>query len=408
MKKSKITKFFLAATPILPLTIIACGPAANEEPKQPVNKGANMNITSTSVDANGVLKPEFSKGSNRSPQFSWDAVPGAKSYAIALIDKDATDVVGGIFFHWIVGNIKTNALPENAAVELKEQLLQFENSTSKKFGSSIIPASFQKEVANTYFGPYPPDQDHLYELTVVALNTDNAFEGLDVSKPLFFPDFEKAIAGKVLKMDVYNFVGPQVKDDQIQVAKITNKYFKSEVHGVIKNIKINDSNTLPKKYFATLNSTTNKYEAKGTPKISWNKVDGAKSYFVFLNNSNNMEKWGLALNNWNVYGIAQPADGDTVVLEENGNFKTTQNSYSKNVINQTLPETLLNQTVDISTGMGLVDYPGVTDTKGFYTVFVFATDLDPTTLPNFKTSVEALTAMRGHVLAQGLLKVKAA
>jgi phosphatidylethanolamine-binding protein (PEBP) family uncharacterized protein len=79
------------------------------------------------------------KGSNQSPQLSWDAVPDAACYAIFMVDESA-----GHWLHW------------RAIIANKTSLVQ---------GESISGAQYE--------GPYPPDNnDHNYRIEVFALKQD--------------------------------------------------------------------------------------------------------------------------------------------------------------------------------------------------------------------------------------------
>ncbi|WP_434335570.1 YbhB/YbcL family Raf kinase inhibitor-like protein [Mesomycoplasma hyorhinis] len=65
----------------------------------------------------GVLHTEFGNANlggkyknTVSFPLKWSKVKGAKSYAITLIDLEATGAMGIIFIHWVAANIKTNKL----------------------------------------------------------------------------------------------------------------------------------------------------------------------------------------------------------------------------------------------------------------------------------------------------------
>lgn len=371
-----------------------------------------IKISSNSIDSNGVLFPEFSKGSSKSPHLQWDKVPGALSYAVIMMDRDATAVVGGVFIHWVVGNVETNFLDINASIENKT-LLQFENSTTKKGYGSIIPEMFQNDVANVYFGPYPPNKDHLYEITVLALSEKDPFSHLDKSKHLLFPDFEKSVANKIIGTGTLYVVGLHVDEQgNLQSAKINNKFFKSGDFEFIKNIKVDNSNeTLSKAYLSTINPETGKYQRNNgfkSPEITFDKVENAKSYVILVANSTHIRHWGLPIVNWGVYGISQQ-QSKIIKIEKNitqtNKIHEVLNSYSKNIIFPILPADILNASEDISYGFSLVEENNIQSQDGFYNFVVYATDLDPEEYGILHTQAEIINKINGHVIAQGNIKL---
>ena len=74
------------------------------------------------------------KGSNRSPQLSWEPVEGAACYAVYMVDITVTN-----WLHWKSGNVAETTLPAGWAPETE------------------------------YVGPYPPSGTHDYEIRVFAL-----------------------------------------------------------------------------------------------------------------------------------------------------------------------------------------------------------------------------------------------
>lgn len=415
MKNNLLKKVsFIGSVSAISLMAISCGAAQN-----------TAKIQSSSIDANGVLKDEFSLGSSKSFNLSWQKIEGAKSYAVVMVDKDAFQTVGTAFFHWVVGNIPATqtSLEVDASVK-NSNLLQFENSTSKKTSNkNVVPGAFKTDKSDAYFGPYPPDADHLYEVRVIGLNAENAFADLDKTKPLFFSDFENAIAGKVVGSHTLYMVGKKVENPTTANATLvastntTNNFFKNGTKVTpIQNIKVDDGDVLDKKYVANLATTANaKYtrpDADKSPKISFNKVEGAKSYVVMLNNSNQLKAWGVAIANWNVVGIAQPTEGNVVTIEKNATgteaIKEGVNSYWKTGYNfkNILPENILNVSETIGQGFGLATHDAETDTTGFYTLFVYATDLEPSELAAGLNQGQILAKLRNHVIGYGQKPMK--
>lgn len=74
------------------------------------------------------------KGSNVSPQLSWEAVEGADSYVVYMVDNTA-----GSWMHWKSKDVKKTKLKQGWAD------------------------------SEEYVGPYPPGGTHEYEIYVIAL-----------------------------------------------------------------------------------------------------------------------------------------------------------------------------------------------------------------------------------------------
>jgi phosphatidylethanolamine-binding protein (PEBP) family uncharacterized protein len=97
-----------------------------------------FDVKSSSINSSGRLltTTAYERGSNQSPQLSWDGVSGAACYAIFMVDESA-----GYWLHWRATNV---------------------NKTSLTQGESISEAQYK--------GPYPPHAyDHNYRIEVFAL-----------------------------------------------------------------------------------------------------------------------------------------------------------------------------------------------------------------------------------------------
>ena len=112
----------------------------------------------------GVWDPDITKtdkGSNRSPQLSWEPVGDAACYAVYMVDTTAT-----FWLHWKSANVTETALPAGWAS------------------------------ADEYVGPYPPSGTHDYEIRVYALKEPvteekSAFDSSNYN----FDDLVKALDG---------------------------------------------------------------------------------------------------------------------------------------------------------------------------------------------------------------------
>lgn len=209
--------------------------------------GNKTQIKSKSVNEHGYLHDvhgAHGKTSFRFPDHSfelkWDKMPNAKSYALLLEDFDAMKVIGFPFIHWVAVNVKENFVSEAASKlafdHLKENLGKamssnllwqgYNSSVSKTLvtenkekGSSlngILPEMFtslELEDAAQYFGPYPPDKDHVYTLTVFGLDVDASeleykdADGLShkLDKPYYVGDFLQAVDTHVVGTYTLNF-----------------------------------------------------------------------------------------------------------------------------------------------------------------------------------------------------------
>lgn len=136
-----------------------------------------MKIISNSI-VNGYFNDEighrgthFAKNimPNYSFHLAWENLPvNTQSLALIFLDHDAIPVCGFTWIHWLIANIDPTLkqLPENASASMK--LLEGVNS----WNSSIIPAEWQlnKEDATHFGGCAPPDKEHLYTITLYALD----------------------------------------------------------------------------------------------------------------------------------------------------------------------------------------------------------------------------------------------
>lgn len=122
-----------------------------------------LQVRSTSFPSNGVIPTIHSEYADGvSPNLSWKAVDGAKSYAVICEDPDAKPITP--FVHWLAWNIpaETASLPEG----LQEQL----RLTAPK---GLLQGATSKGTVG-YLGPRPPAGDpyHHYHFQVFALDAE--------------------------------------------------------------------------------------------------------------------------------------------------------------------------------------------------------------------------------------------
>lgn len=140
-----------------------------------------MTLTSAGV-VNGVLDDAFGKKGEqkhkgiptRSMPLSIQNIPeGTRALALTMIDPDGQDWV-----HWVAANLPVmEELPENASIDLAEQMVQGKND----FG------------ATGYGGPTPPTGTHHYVITVYALS-----QPLGLKNGFKYKAFQKALEDRVL------------------------------------------------------------------------------------------------------------------------------------------------------------------------------------------------------------------
>lgn len=179
-----------------------------------------INVEIRDVDKKNYLKDKYGGNAKKeyldknnlssfSPAISWDAVSGAKSYALECIDYDSSPVAGFIFVHWVVANIKDNKLAENAS-RLDKKIIQGVNSATQGIFRSNL-SSKEKEKSNLensyYIGPRPPNSDHHYKFIVYALDV----ELKNLKKPFFVSDLHDNMRGHIIGMGICEVKYKQVK-----------------------------------------------------------------------------------------------------------------------------------------------------------------------------------------------------
>lgn len=156
MKNRTIQKAsIILLTIILILTFAACG--TKEEPTQPNTTKTNttteeqtteeqttegpvtMTVTCKTTTSEGKLLTKcaatYANGQNLVPEITWTEVPGAKAYAVYMLDESANN--------WL-------------------HMMAVTTNTTIKEGEAI---------QGQYIGPYPPSGNHNYVIYVLALET---------------------------------------------------------------------------------------------------------------------------------------------------------------------------------------------------------------------------------------------
>ena len=134
-----------------------------------------MIVTSTGI-IGGKIQDQYG---GRGTQFNENGIPtyslpfkieeapeGTVSFAVILEDKDSYPVTGGfVWIHWLAANITRNELQGNES-QMASDFIQGCNSLT-----SIQGSLQSRELSSFYGGMTPPDQAHVYELHVFALDS---------------------------------------------------------------------------------------------------------------------------------------------------------------------------------------------------------------------------------------------
>lgn len=104
-------------------------------------------------------------------------------YAITMIDTNSFYVCGYDWVHWLACNIDTKDIKENASIDLKDSMIQGENSF-KTIG---------------YGGPKPPDKTHTYKITIYALDSK-----LNLKNGYSLAEFNEQAEGRIIEsLDIH-------------------------------------------------------------------------------------------------------------------------------------------------------------------------------------------------------------
>jgi Raf kinase inhibitor-like YbhB/YbcL family protein len=116
-----------------------------------------------SMDVRGAIPKEHSEYFDGvSPEISWKAVEGAKSYALIMEDPDAKPITP--FVHWVVWNIPARVTMLPQGLQEQPRLTEPEGVLQGKTSRGSVG----------YYGPRPPvgDPPHHYHFQVFALDSE--------------------------------------------------------------------------------------------------------------------------------------------------------------------------------------------------------------------------------------------
>jgi len=153
------------------------------------------------TEENGFLADEFSKYATGDDVYGGQPVKSfpiklhkipkkTQPLALTLIDFDAVPVSGFPWIHWVAANFpgSTREIPMDVSRTNAIPHVHGRNSNAGSLVGNTDPQVFQN-----YTGPFPPDRDHDYSLTIYALNTK-----LDLADGFWLNDLLHQINGHVL------------------------------------------------------------------------------------------------------------------------------------------------------------------------------------------------------------------
>ena len=157
-----------------------------------------MVVTSTGI-TNGVIQNQYG---GRGTQFNENGIPTYSlpfkvdeapemtvSFAVILEDKVSCPVTGGfVWIHWLAANITRCELKENES-QTAHDFVQGCNSWT-----SIQGNRQSRELSCFYGGMTPPDQAHIYELHIFALDSM-----LDLQTGFYLNELYHKMEGHILK-----------------------------------------------------------------------------------------------------------------------------------------------------------------------------------------------------------------
>lgn len=326
----------------------------------------------------------------------WSKVKDAKSYALTLVDLEASGAMGIVFIHWIAANIKTNKLSWDFSFEHKDKIYQFENSITDKAENYLLKAFYTEHPNGVYYGPFPPDQDHNYELRVYALNVDDIFGSHPQLKNnnLFYDDFINLIHNKVIDQGFTTFLyraktkinadytlekldkspkelnAPLKKEEQNFYAieePVDFQIFSNSLDKINDNTFLLDINNLMS--LANLG-----YFHGKELELQWNKLDSVQEYVILLYSIAETKTLGVGLVEWVKVGIRSKDFPNNVIssLNSKESAKISNTFSSISLFNIAKLADLDESAFDyIKKGYGLCYIPYLTNNQGNYILNVY-------------------------------------
>ncbi|MCV3743559.1 YbhB/YbcL family Raf kinase inhibitor-like protein [Ureaplasma sp. ES3154-GEN] len=198
-----------------------------------------MTIKILSANEENKLDDQCIGNNHNSPGLTWTKVQDAKSYAVVMIDYEATPACGLSYVHWFACNIKNNYLDFNDA-KLNKDLIQ--SKPTGAYWSIDFTVPNTNELTTSYIAPFPPNAPHRYEIRVYALRNDVQFVGSSTTISMDVFDALINEAGIINYGVVYAHVPQLTLDEEKQVVKgevYPLTLMKNETYTKIKDVSIN-------------------------------------------------------------------------------------------------------------------------------------------------------------------------
>ncbi|QJG67070.1 YbhB/YbcL family Raf kinase inhibitor-like protein [Mycoplasma phocoenae] len=379
-----------------------------------------MRVYSKTVNVYNVIEDINGLGSPHSPHIGWDEVKNAKSYAVSIIDHEACGVAGLSFIHWGVLNIKGDHICRDSSIRKAKELFQIENSLSKKALNPLIHQSSLIDNANSYYGPKPPDQDHVYEVRVYALDFEHVSEVWDIEKPMFWKDFDNIVAEHKIDSGVLTFSSQKAIEEN---GKCYHE--ESATHGLFYVLNENDEleelrvsmtdfekdeqgNFWLDKQFYLETSNTADWANKNSPAFKIKNIKGVKEYAIFVFNNNTSKEWSLVSCEYAVLGI-RSQKGDWTIIEKNDlNSKDRtrlpiNNSYSETTI---VPKNIKQLYKNRQSKWNVTMHNEFAENNSNHVMMIFALDQTITTRDQALNPADAYRFVKNKVIGEKIIRFK--
>ncbi|MGZ9428500.1 YbhB/YbcL family Raf kinase inhibitor-like protein [Mycoplasma sp. 1012] len=397
---------------------------------------------------NGVLETQFGnsnlKDNSVSFPIKWSKVKNAKSYAITLIDKEASKSLGVPFIHWIAANIKKNRVDWDFSFQNKDKIIQFENSMSAFAKKHLLEQIVSIENNGVYVGPFPVESDHNYELRIYALNTEEILKNSNFNKEdkLFFDDFQNLIKGKVIDSGFYTFlyrtkyvfINDRFVENNKESQELNKGLEKDKIFFYKGNKKTNieikssafyrENNEIFLNKFYVAQKHNNLFHSISLP-LEFSKINEAKSYVVTLLGNAEVKNYATPL----IFWIRTELENENVNLETDNfikipsriinqfNINKEQKYHYINTFGTHLAQRIASDFGEsdeifryIANDYGLVKIPNISDSNGIYTLTIYALDekINFVKRENFDVISlgDVLESIKSHVVGEGNIQFK--
>lgn len=334
------------------------------------------------------LDSESIGNNHQSPGIIWTPIQHsqAASYAIAMIDYEASGPMGVPFVHWLALNIFEPYIKFNDAQLNRANLYQGDHTASQYLTHPLL--EINKNIAhNRYYAPFPPNKNHKYEIKIYALKHKISTNRNLVMHLL---DFERTIYdAKVLSMGVIYVNSPQLSlDSNNNVIESSREYKNYRLFKAIDNSyhQIEDVEVLDIKNHLYDEERLLKQTSIPRAKIKIYDSSAARSYAIMISSNHLSHKFGVPLVNF-----VQIIDKQT---KQRMKFK---NSYGLRDDLSDIDPQLYKSLVDDL----LILQDKDAKYKGLYTIHVYGLDCKLSELSAIedKSAAGMFDLISGHVIA---------